>query len=133
MWKRRKRARRAVTSPIELCDLCAATFPAGEAVREYVPDSSSAHATRDWCDGLRLLTACREEHLEELREAYRRRPFVQEELWAAKISRALTAGPPALTLTQLACRTGLHAPEIRRAIAWHNRHRPTGNAEPTDL
>ncbi|GAA2281413.1 hypothetical protein GCM10010145_60370 [Streptomyces ruber] len=122
MWKRRKRAR---PLPLELCDLCAATFPADEAVREYVPDSSSAHATRDRYDGLRLLTACREEHLEELRETYRRRPFVEEELWAAKITRALTTGPPALTLTQLGCRTGLHAPEIRRAIAWHNRHRQT--------
>ncbi|WP_320781514.1 hypothetical protein [Streptomyces sp. CRN 30] len=123
MWKRRKRARRASTSPLELCDLCGAAFPAEAAVSEYVPDSSSAHATRDRYDGLRLLTACREEHLEELRETYRRRPFVQEELWAAKITRALTAGPPALPLTQLARRTGLHAPDIRRAIEWHNRHR----------
>ncbi|MFE2278668.1 hypothetical protein ACFXAE_15750 [Streptomyces sp. NPDC059454] len=123
MWKRRKHARRSGTLPLELCDLCARTFPAGEAVSGYVPDSSSAHPTDDWCDGLRRVTACGEAHLDAIREMYRRRPFVQEELWAAKITRVLTSGPPALTMERLACRTGLHEPDIRRAIAWHNERR----------
>ncbi|MFQ6148094.1 hypothetical protein ACLMNJ_34365 [Streptomyces seoulensis] len=126
MWKRRKRNRghRRSAEPLglELCDLCAATFPADRAVRGYVPDSSAAHPTDDWLDGLRPVTACGEAHFAVVRESYRLRPFVQEELWAAKIERVLTAGAPVLTMDQLGCRTGLHDPEIRRAIAWHNAH-----------
>ncbi|MEU6095088.1 hypothetical protein [Streptomyces sp. NPDC047079] len=120
MRRRKKDAPRAATSPVELCDLCAATFPDGDAVRGYVPDSSSAPAGDDWFDGLRLVTACGEAHFQAVRERYRRRPFVAEELWAAKITRALTTGPPVLSLVQLACRTGLHESQIRRAVVWHN-------------
>ncbi|MEU5522944.1 hypothetical protein AB0L56_17640 [Streptomyces sp. NPDC052079] len=120
MWKRRKQARRPETFPLELCDRCAATFPADQAVRGYVADSSSVHPTDEHHDGLRRVTACGEAHLDAIRREYARRPFVYEELWAAKITRVLTSGPPALSMTQLACRTGLHEPDIRRAIAWHN-------------
>ncbi|MFJ7149136.1 hypothetical protein ACIQVT_13180 [Streptomyces sp. NPDC100445] len=132
MWKRgsKRRKRRAgptATQPLELCDLCAAVVPADTAVRGYAADSSSAHAALDWFDGLRPLTACDEDHLERLREEYRRRPFVEEELWAAKIARVLGSGPPALGILELACRTGLHESEIRRALAWHNRRRQGGD------
>ncbi|WP_329141222.1 hypothetical protein [Streptomyces sp. NBC_00670] len=120
MWKRRKGARPARILPLELCDLCAATFPQEEAKRGYVPDSSSVHPTNDGYDGLRALTACGDDHFEVLRKQYLRRPYVEEELWAAKITRVLTTGPPTLTMDQLGCRTGLHEPELRRAIAWHN-------------
>ncbi|MFD7686519.1 hypothetical protein [Streptomyces sp. NPDC059781] len=123
MWRRGKHARRSETLPLELCDLCGRTFPAGEEVGGHVPDSSSAHPTDTWSDGLRRVTACCEAHLDVLREAYRSRPFVEEELWAAKITRVLTSGPPVLTMVELACRTGLHEPDIRRAIAWHNERR----------
>jgi hypothetical protein len=118
--RRKKRDERAVA--LELCDLCGATFPKDEAVRGHVPDSSSVSARNDWYDGLRLITACGPEHFAVMREIYRRRPFVQEELWAAKITRALTGGASVLTFVELECRTGLHEPEIRRAIAWHNEH-----------
>ena len=128
MGKRGKRAHRAELFPLELCDLCAATVPADEAVRGYAPDSSATHPTLDWLDGLRLLTACGEDHFERLRAEYRQRPFVKEELWAAKIAGVLTSGPPALTLLELACRTGLDETEIRRAIAWHNGRREDGSA-----
>ncbi|MGA5036670.1 hypothetical protein [Streptomyces capoamus] len=111
---------------LDLCDLCGATFPRDDAVRGYVPDSSSVSRRNDWYDGLRLLTACRADHFAELRETYRRRPYTEEVLWAAKITRALTQGPPALSVVDLQCRTGLHEPEIRRAIAWHNSHRGPG-------
>ncbi|MFH9086509.1 hypothetical protein [Streptomyces sp. NPDC017673] len=120
MWKRRKKRVRAVR--LELCDLCAATFPEDEAVRGYVPDSSSVSLRNDWFDGLRLITACSTEHFAALRTTYERRPFTQEELWAAKVNRVLTSGPPALTFVELECRTGLDETEIRRAIAWHNEH-----------
>ncbi|MEU6807806.1 hypothetical protein ABZ920_02055 [Streptomyces sp. NPDC046831] len=132
MWKRKKSARRAAAPRLELCDLCAATFPAGEAVIAHVPDFSAVHPVDERSDGIRLLTACGDAHLAVLRELYRRRPFVQEELWAGKITRALTSGAPALTVEQLACRTGLHEPQLRRAVAWHNRHRRQEREEHTD-
>ncbi|WP_069813183.1 hypothetical protein [Streptomyces sp. TP-A0874] len=138
MWKRAKRpkpargADRTDFSPVVLCDLCAAVSRDDEAVRTYVPDSSYTHPVNDWFDGLRLLTACGKTHLAELRKHYRSRPFVEEELWAAKITRALTSGPPVLTLVELGCRTGLHEPDLRRAIAWHNqRAREGGNGPPS--
>ncbi|MCW5252631.1 MULTISPECIES: hypothetical protein [unclassified Streptomyces] len=122
MWNRKRRKGRRPAQPVrmELCDLCADIFPESEAVRGYVPDSSAAHATNDWYDGLRLITACCDEHFDVVKDDYRHRPFVEEELWAAKVARALTTGPPELSMDQLAGRTGLHEPQIRRAIAWHN-------------
>ncbi|MEU0221907.1 hypothetical protein ABZ281_45920 [Streptomyces sp. NPDC006265] len=118
MWKRAKGGRPAQATRLELCDLCAVTFPAGEAVSGYVPDSSCVHPANDWFDGLRRVIACGDAHFEVLREIYRHRPFVKEELWAAKISRTLVSAPSGLTLEQLGCRTGLDESEIRRAVAW---------------
>jgi hypothetical protein len=124
MWKRAKKAgHRGRTLPLELCDLCGHVFPEEEAVRGCAPDSSAADPRHGWSDGLRRITACSEAHLAVVLERYRHRPFVQEELWAAKIDRELTSGPHLLTMEQLSCRTGLHEPELRRAIAWHNAHR----------
>ncbi|MFF9127082.1 hypothetical protein ACF09J_28020 [Streptomyces sp. NPDC014889] len=124
MWKRGERARRAREPlPLELCDQCGATFPQDEAERGWVPDSSSVHPTNDWFDGLRRVTACSDAHLAAVREEYRRRDFVPEELWAAKIDRALGTGGQVTTLEELGRRTGLHEPEIRRAVAWHNARR----------
>ncbi|MGV9253847.1 hypothetical protein [Streptomyces sp. NPDC003697] len=130
MWKRKRSAQRAAAHRVELCDLCGATFPADGAVTSRVPDSSAVHPTDERSDGIRLLTACGDAHLAVLREVYGRRPFVQEELWAGKITRALTSGPSALTVEQLACRTGLHEPQLRRAVAWHNRHRREERRDP---
>ncbi|MBN0042841.1 hypothetical protein JS756_01670 [Streptomyces actuosus] len=119
-WKRFKGAAQQRPVPLELCDLCGTAFPEAEAVTADVPDSSCAHPAHDGYDGLRRITACGTEHVEVLREEYLRRPFVQEELWAAKIVRAFGSGPPVRGLEELGRRTGLHGPEIRRAIAWHN-------------
>ncbi|MFJ8806655.1 hypothetical protein [Streptomyces sp. NPDC102490] len=122
MWKRkgRKDRRAAEPVPMELCDLCARVFPEDESVTGYVPDSSSVHATNEWFDGLRLITACSDDHFDVIKDGYAHRPFVDEELWAAKLTRALTTGPPALSMDQLGCRTGLQEPQIRAAVAWHN-------------
>lgn len=129
MWK--TKSGKTEKTRLELCDLCAGTFAESEAVRGYVPDSSSVNASNDWFDGLRLITACSEPHFAIMQEIYRYRPFTDEELWAAKITRALTTGPPVLTIEELGCRTGLHVPEIRRAIAWHNARLGTrGRREP---
>ncbi|WP_432138138.1 MULTISPECIES: hypothetical protein [unclassified Streptomyces] len=121
MWRRGKAAaRRRTPVALELCDLCGTVFPEDEAVSGYVPDSSCAYVRRQWFDGLRRLTACCADHFETVRERYRHRPFVPEELWAAKIDCAFTTGGPVRSLEELGCRTGLHEPELRRGIAWHN-------------
>ncbi|CAL9272208.1 MULTISPECIES: hypothetical protein [Streptomyces] len=122
MWKRkgRKGRRAAKPVPVELCDLCARVFPEDRSVRGYVPDSSAARVAHEWCDGLRLITACCDEHFDVIKDGYAHRPFVEEELWAAKLTRALTSGPSELSMDQLGCRTGLQEPQIRAAIAWHN-------------
>ncbi|MFG3104919.1 hypothetical protein ACGFZL_30980 [Streptomyces sp. NPDC048182] len=122
MWWKRKVRKGSPTGagPVELCDLCAAVFPESLAVRGWVPDSSAVHAGEDRFDGLRLVTACCYDHFDLIGEGYRYRPYVEEELWAAKLTRALTAGPPALSVEQLARRTGLLDAQIRAAIAWHN-------------
>lgn len=40
-------------------------------------------------DGKRMVVGCTEEHLAELVEQYKHRPFVEPQLWAGKIARAL--------------------------------------------
>ncbi|WP_446035023.1 hypothetical protein [Streptomyces olivaceus] len=122
MWKRKGRKGRRTERPVptELCDLCARVFPEDESVSGYVPDSSAVHATNEWFDGLRLVTTCSDDHFDVIKKGYGDRPFVDEELWAAKLTRALTTGPPALSLDQLGSRTGLRERQIRAAIAWHN-------------
>ncbi|MGG8710478.1 hypothetical protein ACQ88U_37790 [Streptomyces lividans] len=44
-----------------------------------------------WHDGLRLVTACSQEHLDVLRQRYARRPFIEEELWIGKIAGCSTS------------------------------------------
>ncbi|MGP3950796.1 hypothetical protein [Streptomyces sp. 7N604] len=102
----------------ELCDLCGVTISNGSEVHALVPDSSVIHARDPDLDGQRFLTACSPRHLEELQEQYRRRPFVNEEQWAGRISRALGHHPEGLGQEQLAAETGLSPLQIQRALAW---------------
>jgi hypothetical protein len=104
----------------ELCDLCGVTIANGSEVYDLVPDSSVIHAQDPTLDGKRFLTACSPDHLEELREQYRRRPFVNEELWAGKILRALEQHPEGLDQDRLLEATGLNPLQIERAVAWQN-------------
>jgi hypothetical protein len=105
----------------ELCDFCGAAIVSGVPLYGYVADSSAVHPQKEWLDGLRAIAACSAEHLAGLRDQYRQRPFVEEELWAGKISRALDRCPQGLTVEELGQRTGLTLSDIRRAIAWHNK------------
>ncbi|MCZ4118979.1 hypothetical protein [Streptomyces sp. H39-S7] len=87
-----------------------------------VPDSSVIHAQSPARDGRRLVVACSPEHLAVLRQEYRNRPYVPEELWAGQIDRALALQPQALTRDDLKAAPGLSHLEIQRALAW-KRHR----------
>ncbi|MFI9081946.1 hypothetical protein ACIGW8_36840 [Streptomyces sioyaensis] len=58
-----------------------------------VADSSAVYVYDLGFDGRRFVTACSQEHLAVLRERYRRRPFVVEELWWARSPGSWTRTP----------------------------------------
>ncbi|MCZ4101433.1 MULTISPECIES: hypothetical protein [unclassified Streptomyces] len=102
----------------DICDLCGQRIGA-QGRLDLVPDSSAVHARDPGKDGKRLIVVCSPEHLTALRDEYRRRPFVAEELWAGKISRALQGRPEDLIGPDtLSAATGLSAEEIDRAVIW---------------
>ncbi len=109
---------------VELCDVCGLLVAEDEAYLSVVADSS-ATATEggELMDGERLLTACSWEHLEYLVLAYEQRPFVWEELWAAKMLDALRQYGPRLTTVQLAAASGLTPAQLDHARTWHTHHR----------
>jgi len=122
----------------ELCDLCGAVVSDETELYALVPDSSAIHAHDPTFDGHRLVSACTTEHLRELTEQYRRRPFVDAELWAGKVLRAAEGGGGRrvddAVLVEL---TGLTIEQIHAGIAWHNErahsyreHRDPGDGAP---
>ncbi|MEU7895683.1 hypothetical protein AB0B45_22865 [Nonomuraea sp. NPDC049152] len=110
----------------ELCDWCGTVISDGTEIHGLAPDSSMIHASIPGFDGRRFLTACNHEHLVALYEHYRRRPFVDEELWAGKIARALNGTAEELTIEDLTDATGLSREQVERCMAWLEAqlHRP---------
>ncbi|WP_431682408.1 hypothetical protein [Kitasatospora sp. KL5] len=104
----------------ELCDVCGAVLADGEELYALVPDSSAVHAFEPDFDGKRVLTACGVDHLAEIVDQYRRRPFVPEEQWAGKICRALEQTGEPLTPEELAAISGLSQEQVDRGVDWHN-------------
>ncbi|MFF3911631.1 hypothetical protein ACFYZJ_38170 [Streptomyces sp. NPDC001848] len=105
----------------EICDLCGAVIPTGS-IDWYalVRDSSAVHAVESKYDGKRTLVACSREHLAELLEQYKRRPFVDAELWAGKIARVLRRHPEGVSEEDLARDSGLTHVQIQRGVMWQN-------------
>jgi hypothetical protein len=64
----------------ELCDLCGAVISVGSVNYAFVPDSSAIYWHQPRMDGRRMVMACSVEHLDQLTEEYKRRPFVEAEL-----------------------------------------------------
>ncbi|MGW3956036.1 hypothetical protein ACWEKM_35185 [Streptomyces sp. NPDC004752] len=85
-----------------------------------MPDSSVVHAHDAKFDGKRFITACSREHLAELVEQYKQRPFVDAELWAGKIGRAIEAHGGRISPEELAEETGLTEGEIELGVLWQN-------------
>jgi hypothetical protein len=87
-----------------------------------VHDSSFVSAVDPALDGSRLVCACSAEHLTELELSYADRPFVEPELWAAKIRRAVRATQhrldPLADRHWVATMTGLTTDQIGAAIDW---------------
>lgn len=106
----------------ELCDLCGTVISEATELVALVQDSSAVHAHDAAFDGWRLVTACTQEHLRELVEQYRQRPFVEAEQWAGKIMRAV-AGSHGRRVDDddVLCElTGLTVQQIHAGVAWHN-------------
>ncbi|QZY20036.1 hypothetical protein [Streptomyces decoyicus] len=102
-----------------VCDLCGMPLPPTTQIYSLVPDSSFIHPNDPDHDGLRRLAACGPDHLSELQQQYRTRPFVKEELWAGKVARALRTQPD-LDEEELADMTGLNYLQIERSLTWES-------------
>ncbi|MFD5428279.1 hypothetical protein [Streptomyces sp. NPDC127084] len=107
--------------PLERCGQCQALIEEGEALGTHVPDSSYLHPHDPTRDGDRPLIACSPEHLAELMKAAGARPYLDVELWAGKIDRALATCPQGLSLYALAVKTGLTQDQIEQAALWSGR------------
>lgn len=119
-------------STAEICDHCGAVVDDETALYSLAPDSSKVHPTNPRLDGKRLVVACSAEHLAKLHAEYDVRPWIDEELWAGKIHRALEAAGGELKPDRLSAATGLTAEQLQRAVAWHNEQiakRSTGRPE----
>ncbi|POX48956.1 hypothetical protein [Streptomyces sp. Ru72] len=104
----------------EICDLCGAVVSDSTEWYALVRDSSAIHAVESKYDGKRMLVGCSREHLEDLVEQYKRRPFVDAELWAGKIARVLRRHPEGVSEEDLARESGLTHEQIQRGVMWQN-------------
>ncbi|GAA2701683.1 cyclin family protein [Nonomuraea recticatena] len=99
------------------CGWCGTVIPPGTGVHGIATDSWVTDDSDAQDDGQRFLTSCGYEHLVALREHYRRRPFLDEELWAGKIASAFERHD-VLTVEDLERVTGLSREQIQRCVAW---------------
>jgi hypothetical protein len=106
----------------ELCDFCGAGMDDDSQVFAVVHDSSFVSVVDPALDGNRLVCACSAEHLTELERSYADRPFVEPELWAAKIRRAVRGTQhsldPLADRRWVAAMTGLTTEQIGAAMTW---------------
>jgi hypothetical protein len=109
----------------ELCDLCGVLVTNGTERYAFVPDSSVIHPSDPALDGERLVVACCADHMGRLRVEAAARPFVEAELWARKLLRAVEdageAGRTGVSVEELRQATGLTGEQIRTAVEWMKR------------
>ncbi|MGW7412761.1 hypothetical protein [Streptomyces sp. NPDC054863] len=117
----------------DICDLCGQLLNDETARLALVADSSSIHASDPKMDGNRLVTVCSPAHLTALQQQYAQRPYVEEELWAGKIYRAMLAYPGGIKPKQLRRETGLTGQQIEAAVNWNNtRARQCPSSDPDE-
>lgn len=124
----------------ELCDLCGEEISGQAEIHALVPDSSVIHGHDPQMDGKRWLTACSCEHMGALADVYEQRPFVEAELWAGKIGRAVEAHRGRISPEELAEATGLTQAQIEDgelwqsldAQRWHRRFWKADGPEPSE-
>lgn len=107
-----------VSAARAFCDLCRASIAPEQALNEQVKDSSFAHPFDPRQDGMRTVTACCADHLAELQRQYGERPYVTEELWVARIDRAMQQHRMGLSNEQLVRETGLTLLQLEAAARW---------------
>jgi hypothetical protein len=104
----------------DVCDLCGTAIADRTEYCAFVRDSSAIY----WHDpvraGRRMVVACSPDHLDQLIEKYRRRPFVEAELWAGKMARAMFWHSGEAGEEELGAETGLSPEQIRQAVAWRD-------------
>jgi hypothetical protein len=101
------------------CGVCGRSVSA-DGIREVVPDSSYLHPSDAAQDGQRPLVACDKDHFDEIAASYRERLYVDEELWAGKVSRAVQqAWPGGVWGEELERATGLTGQQIVSAAEWN--------------
>ncbi|MFJ5220172.1 hypothetical protein ACIP98_36470 [Streptomyces sp. NPDC088354] len=100
----------------ELCDLCGAVVADSTESYAVVPDSSIVHSVDPRLDGKRMVVGCSREHMAELVAQYKHRPFIDAELWAGKISRAIEAHGGKVSPEELAEETGLTEEQIEFGV-----------------
>jgi hypothetical protein len=109
----------------ELCDLCNALVTDGTERYAFVTDSSVIHPSDPALDGERLVVACCADHMRRLRVEAAARPYVEAELWARKLLRAMEdakqAGRTRLSVEELRRASGLTNEQIRAAVEWMER------------
>ncbi|WP_244188827.1 hypothetical protein [Streptomyces yokosukanensis] len=98
----------------ELCDLCG-EISDDTKVSALVPDSSAIHGHDPKLDGKRRLTVRSSEHMAALIDAYEQRPFVDAELWAGKIGRAIEAHLTNRDATFMTCNV-LHSVRVLKDL-----------------
>ncbi|MFD5015360.1 hypothetical protein [Streptomyces chartreusis] len=103
----------------DLCDLCGAVTCDGARWSAVVPDSSSITVNPE-SDGKRLIVGCSRQHLAELAEQYKHRPFIDAELWQGKIARAMRQHPDGVSPETLAEETGLSLQQIEAGVTWRS-------------
>lgn len=107
--------------PSELCDACGTVITdETDGIFALVPDSSALHAIDPGLDGRRVLIACSLDHLAELVDEYRHRPYAVDELWAGKVCRALEENGGSLSLPAIAAASRLSEAQVERGVDWHN-------------
>ncbi|MGI5484838.1 hypothetical protein [Streptomyces lavendofoliae] len=107
----------AVDEP-ELCDVCGIAIKEKGERYASVRDSSASGQQDPLLDGRRFVVACSDDHLQQLIEDYKRRPFNDAELWAGRIARAERRHSGEMNADQLAEETGLTPEQIERGISW---------------
>ncbi|MEU1285060.1 hypothetical protein [Kitasatospora sp. NPDC005856] len=105
---------------LDLCDHCGRAVASAELLGALVPDSSALHSTEPELDGRRVVLACSVDHLAALIADYRRRPFVAEEQWAAKVCRTLAGYEGPVPLSVVARLSGLSEEQAVDGVEWHN-------------
>jgi hypothetical protein len=104
----------------KLCDLCGMAISDGSELYAFARDSSPIHPYDPKFNGNRCLTACSAEHMTQLQEEYKHRPFIEEEPWAGKMGRVFDQHPEGLSIKDMIEATGLTRKQLDRAIAWNN-------------